>query len=130
MTFETFLFVVTTLYLCQAGLFLFGLRRNRDHILDSSELFVSVIIAARNEETNLPHCLESAANQTYPTSRYEIIVVDDGSTDKTEVVCINFIQRYPHIKLVHVQEDDVTYDGGRRAGCLFRLCQHQDLCCQ
>jgi len=105
MTFETFLLIVTSLYLCQAGLFLLGLRRNRDYILDSSDLFVSVIIAARNEETNLPNCLESAANQTYPTSQYEIIVVNDGSTDGTEAICQNFIQRYPHIKLVRVQED-------------------------
>jgi cellulose synthase/poly-beta-1,6-N-acetylglucosamine synthase-like glycosyltransferase len=105
MTFETFLLIVTALYLCQGGILFLGLKRNRDYILDSSELFVSVIIAARNEETNLPNCLESAANQTYPTSQYEIIVVNDGSTDRTEAVCQNFIQRYPFIKLVHVQED-------------------------
>ncbi len=105
MTFETFLIIVTTLYLCQAGIFFLGLRRNRDYIVDSSGLFVSVIIAARNEETNLPNCLESVANQTYPTSQYEIIVVNDGSTDKTEAICQNFIQRYPHIKLVHIQDD-------------------------
>jgi 1,2-diacylglycerol 3-beta-glucosyltransferase len=105
MTFEVFLFIVTTLYVCQAGIFLVGLKRKRDYIMDSAELFVSVIIAARNEESNLPNCLESAANQTYPTSHYEIIIVDDGSTDKTEVVCQVFIQRYPHIRLLHVQED-------------------------
>jgi 1,2-diacylglycerol 3-beta-glucosyltransferase len=105
MTFEVFLFIVTTLYLCQAGLFLLGLRRNRDYLQDSSELFVSVIIAARNEEANLPNCLESVVNQTYSTSQYEIIVINDGSTDRTEIVCQNFIQRYPHIKLVRVEED-------------------------
>jgi len=105
MTFEIFLFVVTSLYFFQAGLFLLGLKRNRDYVLKSSELFISVIIAARNEEINLPNCLESAANQTYPISQYEIIVVNDGSTDKTETVCQNFIHRYPHIKLVRVQED-------------------------
>jgi cellulose synthase/poly-beta-1,6-N-acetylglucosamine synthase-like glycosyltransferase len=111
MNFETFLFIITILYLCQAGLFLLGLRRKQDRISDFSELFVSVIIAARNEETNLPNCLESAANQTYRTSQYEIIVVNDGSTDGTETVCQNFIQRYPHIKLVRVQED--TYLRGK-----------------
>ncbi len=105
MTFEIFLFIVTILYLCEAGFFLSGLKRNRNYISESSDLFVSVIIAARNEETNLPNCLESAANQTYPNSKYEIIVVNDGSTDRTEAVCLNFVQRYPYIKLINAKED-------------------------
>jgi 1,2-diacylglycerol 3-beta-glucosyltransferase len=105
MTFEIFLIIVTISYLCEAGLLLFGLRRNQDCLADSSDLFVSVIIAARNEETDLPNCLESAANQTYSKSKYEIIVVNDGSTDGTETISRDFIQRYPNIKLVNVQED-------------------------
>jgi len=105
MTFEIFLFIVTALYLCEAGLFLFGLKRNRDYISDSSGLFVSIVIAARNEENNLPNCLESVTKQTYPSSNYEIIVVNDGSTDRTEDTCKSFIQRYPYIKLINVKED-------------------------
>jgi 1,2-diacylglycerol 3-beta-glucosyltransferase len=105
MTFEIFLLIVTFFYVCEAGLLLYGLKHNRDCIADSSDLFVSVIIAARNEENNLPNCLESAATQTYPESQYEIIVVNDGSTDRTEIVCRDFIQRYPNIKLINVQED-------------------------
>jgi 1,2-diacylglycerol 3-beta-glucosyltransferase len=105
MTFELFLFIVTTLYLCQAGLFLFGLRRNQDYILDSSTLFVSIIIAARNEEMNLPHCLQSVANQTYSKFQYEVIIVNDGSTDRTASICEEFIRQYPHFKLIHVQDD-------------------------
>lgn len=44
---------------------------------------VSVIIAARNEEENLPSCLASLAALAYPADRLEIIVVDDGSDDRT-----------------------------------------------
>lgn len=105
MTFEHFLLGITVLYLCQVGMFLLGIRRNRDHRVDTSTLFVSVIITARNEETNLHTCLESVINQTYPVSHYEIIVVDDGSTDNTVGICRNFIQSYSHIKLVHAQDD-------------------------
>jgi 1,2-diacylglycerol 3-beta-glucosyltransferase len=108
MTFEFFLVLVTFLYSCQAGLFLLGLWRNKDYVSESSNLFVSVIIAARNEEMNLPHCLQSVATQTYFQSQYEIIVVNDGSTDNTESICKEFIRQYPHIKLVHVQDDPLV----------------------
>jgi cellulose synthase/poly-beta-1,6-N-acetylglucosamine synthase-like glycosyltransferase len=45
--------------------------------------FVSVVIAARNEEKNILSCLESLKAQTYSKNFYEVIVVDDFSTDKT-----------------------------------------------
>jgi len=105
MTFQTFLIIVTILYLCQAGLFLIGLKRNKDKVGSSTNLFISVIIAARNEEENLPECLESVANQTYPVSSYEVLIMNDGSTDGTERICSEFVQRFPNIKLIQVKED-------------------------
>jgi 1,2-diacylglycerol 3-beta-glucosyltransferase len=107
MTFQIFLLIVTMLYLCQAGIFLIGLKRNRDKLQNSPNLSVSVIIAARNEEENLQECLESVANQTYPISLYEIIVINDGSTDGTEAICNDFIKRYPNIKSIQVKEDTI-----------------------
>lgn len=44
---------------------------------------VSVIIPAYNEETLIQQCVTSFRRATYPEDRTEIIVVDDGSTDKT-----------------------------------------------
>jgi cellulose synthase/poly-beta-1,6-N-acetylglucosamine synthase-like glycosyltransferase len=45
--------------------------------------FISVVVAARNEENNISHCLQSLLNQDYPFDKFEIIIVDDYSTDKT-----------------------------------------------
>jgi cellulose synthase/poly-beta-1,6-N-acetylglucosamine synthase-like glycosyltransferase len=45
--------------------------------------YVSVIIAAYNEEQNIEACLRSVINQDYPQERMEIIVVDDESIDRT-----------------------------------------------
>src|SRR5690348_2516060 len=42
---------------------------------------VSIIVPARNEERNIRRCVESLLEQSYPN--YEVIVVDDGSTDGT-----------------------------------------------
>lgn len=48
--------------------------------------FVSVIVAARNEENNIGKCIESFKCLSYPTDLYEIIIVNDRSTDKTKEV--------------------------------------------
>jgi len=45
---------------------------------------VTVIIAVRNEEENIGNCLNAIAAQTYPAHLFEIVVVDDHSTDKTK----------------------------------------------
>jgi glycosyltransferase AglE len=45
--------------------------------------FVSVVLPVYNDRGRISDCLECLLNQTYPASRYEIIVVDNGSTDGT-----------------------------------------------
>jgi len=44
---------------------------------------LSVVIAARNEEKNIMTCLESVCSQHYPSESFQIIAIDDCSTDKT-----------------------------------------------
>ena len=44
---------------------------------------VSVIVAAYNQEKYIGRCLRSLLHQTYPQEKYEIIVINDGSTDRT-----------------------------------------------
>lgn len=48
-----------------------------------SEIFVSVIVACRNEERNLPFLLSDIAGQNYNPDNYELIIVDDNSSDST-----------------------------------------------
>lgn len=45
--------------------------------------FISVVVPAYNEEAYLEHCLNALASQTYPAERYEVVVVDNASTDST-----------------------------------------------
>lgn len=46
----------------------------------------SVVVPAYNAQDTLGECLEAILSQTVPRDRYELIVVDDGSTDRTEEV--------------------------------------------
>ena len=62
-----------------------GLLRLRRH--DSGETpMVSVVVSARNEEATLENCLAHLFSQSCPKDRYEVLVADDRSTDKTDVI--------------------------------------------
>ena len=49
--------------------------------IPATDISISVIIPARNEENNIRQLLEALQQQTYPAGLTEIIVVDDHSTD-------------------------------------------------
>ena len=51
---------------------------------------VSVVIPAYNEEKALPKCLESLSNQDFPKKEFEVIIVNNNSTDKTNEVASKF----------------------------------------
>ena len=44
---------------------------------------VTILIAARNEEKYIGRCIRSALNQNFPSDKYEIVVVNDESSDRT-----------------------------------------------
>lgn len=56
---------------------------------------VSVIIPAYNAEAFLPKCLDSVVDQTIDS--YEVIVINDGSTDGTQTIIDSYQQKYPAI---------------------------------
>jgi len=53
-------------------------------------LGISVVISVRNEEANIKACIESILKQDYPKSTFELIVVNDFSTDNTLEVLAGF----------------------------------------
>ena len=67
-------------------------------------ILVSVVVVAKNEERNIGACIESVLAQDYPQNRYEVIVVDGGSTDKTQAIA----QRYP-VRLVVADRAAIGY---------------------
>lgn len=65
--------------------------------------FVTVLIAARNEETSLPRVLDALLAQDYPRDRLQIVVANDRSADGTGAVLRDYFARHPgRIEFVEV----------------------------
>src|ERR1041385_9097566 len=67
----------------------------------------SIIIPARNEEQNIDACLQSILKNRYPRSLYEIIVVDDFSTDATPSIVQQLQKEFSNIQLIRL-ENSIT----------------------
>ena len=67
----------------------------------SARVKVSVVIAARNEETNIPGLLSCLDAQDYPKELFEVIIVDDHSTDNTWQLLSSF-QRSVNLRTIQL----------------------------
>ncbi len=66
---------------------------------------LSIVIPAHNEELRLPHTLETTwsylQTQEYPS---EIIVVENGSTDRTHQIALDFAAQHAHVRVLQVAQ--------------------------
>lgn len=72
----------------------------------------SIIVPVYNVEKYLERCLDSIVNQTYRD--FEVILVDDGSTDSSGNICDEYEQTYGFIKVIHQKNQGVS--GARNTG--------------
>ena len=64
----------------------------------------SIIIPARNEEENIQDCLLSVLYQHYPSEWFEVIVINDHSTDTTEQIVKVMQQSHSNLQLLNLTE--------------------------
>ena len=97
--------IFAALYLICIGAFTYGLMLYRHRSVETmctsslQQQGVSVLIAARNEGTNIEKLLQSLYNQSFSKEKFEVIIVDDHSTDKTSEVSENFRVLHPELNL-------------------------------
>ena len=68
--------------------------------------FVSIIIPVYNAEKTLTRCLESVLSQT--DDDYEVIIVDDGSTDGSLALCRQYEKKVPDLTVLHQENAGVS----------------------
>jgi cellulose synthase/poly-beta-1,6-N-acetylglucosamine synthase-like glycosyltransferase len=61
----------------------------------------SIVVPVKNEEHVIDRLLHSLSNLKYPQKKIEIIIVEDGSTDKTNDVCMNYAKEHGNVKILH-----------------------------
>lgn len=66
---------------------------------NSKEVYFSVIIPVYNVELYLEQCIESVLNQS--CTDYEVILVNDGSTDKSGDICDWYAKQCPKVRVIH-----------------------------
>jgi len=86
-----------TLYAALVMLAAIGLQRLPQPHKNQHQPLVSIIIPARNEEKKIATCLDALLAQQY--SNYEIIVIDDHSTDRTADITSRYASQHHRVKL-------------------------------
>ena len=76
---------------------------------------ISVIVPVYNVEKYLAHCVHSILQQTY--SDWELVLVDDGSTDKSGQICDDFVAQHKKIKVIHKTNGGLS--DARNAGTMI-----------
>lgn len=78
----------------------------------NKEIFFSIIIPNYNNATYLEKCLKSVLNQTF--TQYELIVIDDVSTDNSIEIINNTLNQYPNLNTKLIKLKEKAWNGGSR----------------
>ncbi len=76
---------------------------------------LTVIVAARNEEQNIGRLLRSMTTQNYPASAFEIIIVNDRSTDSTASIVEKFRKEHDNIRLFTIDSNTTDMPNKKNA---------------
>lgn len=81
----------------------------------SAQPSVSVLVPARNEARSVTACIESLAEQNYP--HFEVIALDDQSTDGTGALLDDLAARYAHVRVHHADKNPPAGWNGKSYAC-------------
>ncbi len=98
------IFIIGFLYMLELSFFAYAARKARRFRKTGFPFetlpAVSVVVAAKDEERNLPACLESLVKLDYPHDLLEVVIVNDQSSDTTAEIADRFAGRYDFVRRV------------------------------
>ena len=77
---------------------------------------ISLIVCTYNRDKYIYSCLQKIADNGYPTQDYEIILVNNNSTDNTEQLCRKFGSDYPQVQFRYFNETNQGLSYARNRG--------------
>jgi cellulose synthase/poly-beta-1,6-N-acetylglucosamine synthase-like glycosyltransferase len=99
-----------------AGIFRSRFRSDSENAFaGTAQIFVSVVIAMRNESLRLPPLLESLASQHYPGSLFEVLFCDDDSEDNSIDMVKEFAKRFHNLSIRVLSADEQQHVSGKKA---------------
>jgi cellulose synthase/poly-beta-1,6-N-acetylglucosamine synthase-like glycosyltransferase len=98
---ELIFLIIVCFYFSFLILVTIGLRKKFPRLKLGDLPSVTIIVAARNEEKNIPSCLDSLYKLNYPEGKLEIIIVDDFSEDTTGSIIEEFIKDKPLFRKIY-----------------------------
>jgi glycosyltransferase involved in cell wall biosynthesis len=101
--FAAVVFIQFIYYILVFGKFSFGKPQNET----PKKIPISVIVCAKNEEENVKNFIPILAEQNYP--QFEIVLIDDASSDDTLEIFESFEKQYPNVKLVKVANNEAFW---------------------
>ncbi len=109
--FEITLFLILFFLCVSYGILhwqLFNGVRTLSHPHSTEQHSFSVIVAARNEEKNIRQCVESILRQDYDPQKFEIIIVNDRSSDSTAALIESLLDQHKNLHLLTVNENNTS----------------------
>jgi len=97
------------------NIFLWRGLNNLNHPLTEEKHSFSIVVAARNEEKRIDALLSSLVNQQYPADKFEVIIVNDRSTDSTQSVIEKYVKKYSSVKIVNITENNTEMPNKKNA---------------
>ena len=105
---------LTLIYVFVVLTFIVGWRKIKQYKNEVTKVpstFVSIVIAARDEEDKIGKTIDDILSQNYPKELFELIVVDDHSTDRTSEIVLS----YGNVKLIQLNENQAINSYKKKA---------------
>lgn len=118
----TVLFLSSIVFFLRICFFIIGFfkerRRTQKQKTNHFEPFVSIVVPARNEEQNIEGVINSLKKINYPKDKFEVIIVNDRSTDGTRELVENAINGLANFKLVNIENEAQKHQIPGKAGAV------------
>ncbi|MBW4505320.1 MAG: glycosyltransferase family 2 protein [Scytonematopsis contorta HA4267-MV1] len=112
-----FVLGLTTVLGFHAVVMVFASPRPKTEEMNGEYPYVSLLVAAKNEEAVIGNLVKNLCNLEYPSQKYEVWIVDDDSTDKTPQLLAELQEKYDNLKILRRKPEST----GGKSGALNQV---------